>query len=156
VLARLAGLGRQPERAARLLGAAEAIGERTTATTSVHDEVRRRALAVARAALGEPAFAAHAAAGRSLALEDAVAEAVGVAAAIAAAPEAAREPGGALTDRERDVLRLLVEGRSNPEIGAALFISPTTARNHVNRILAKLDVESRAAAVAYAVRHALV
>ena len=57
-----------------------------------------------------------------------------------------------LTPREQDVLRLLVEGRSNPEIAAALFISPRTAETHVTHILAKLGVTTRAEAAAHAVR----
>jgi DNA-binding NarL/FixJ family response regulator len=57
-----------------------------------------------------------------------------------------------LTTRELDVLRLLVEGRSNPEIAAALFVSPRTAETHVTHILAKLGVTSRTEAAAHAVR----
>ena len=45
-----------------------------------------------------------------------------------------------LTDREREVLLLLADGRSNPEIAQALFISPKTASVHVSNILAKLGV----------------
>jgi len=56
-----------------------------------------------------------------------------------------------LTDRELEVLQHLVKGATNDELAAALFISPKTASVHVSRILAKLDVTSRAkaAAVAY-------
>jgi predicted ATPase/DNA-binding CsgD family transcriptional regulator len=57
-----------------------------------------------------------------------------------------------LTPREREVLRLLVGGHSNPEIAAALFVSPRTAETHVTHILAKLGVTSRAEAAAHAVR----
>lgn len=60
-----------------------------------------------------------------------------------------------LTNREREVLRLLIEGRSNREIADALFISPRTATTHVSNILAKFDVETRAAAVTYAFEHGL-
>jgi DNA-binding NarL/FixJ family response regulator len=57
----------------------------------------------------------------------------------------------ALTAREREVLRLLSEGRSNREIAAALFIAPKTASVHVSNILGKLGAASRteAAAIAY-------
>jgi DNA-binding NarL/FixJ family response regulator len=65
-------------------------------------------------------------------------------------------PGGAsplaaLTDREREVLSLLVRGMSNREIGAELFITPKTASVHVSNILGKLGAASRteAAAIAY-------
>jgi DNA-binding CsgD family transcriptional regulator len=61
-----------------------------------------------------------------------------------------------LSPRERDVLALLVEGRSNREIGAVLFISEKTASSHVTHILDKLGVASRGAAAALAVRGGLV
>ena len=48
-----------------------------------------------------------------------------------------------LSPRESEVLALVAEGRSNNEIGAALFISPITVRNHVSRILEKLQVRDR-------------
>jgi DNA-binding CsgD family transcriptional regulator len=60
-----------------------------------------------------------------------------------------------LTERELDVLRLLVTGRSNPQIAELLFISPATARTHVSNILAKLDVHTRTEAVDVAHRHGL-
>jgi non-specific serine/threonine protein kinase len=60
--------------------------------------------------------------------------------------------GARLTPREREVLRLLVEGCSNPEIADALFISPRTAETHVTHILAKFGVTTRAEAAARAVR----
>ncbi|NDL59636.1 ATP-binding protein [Phytoactinopolyspora mesophila] len=67
-----------------------------------------------------------------------------------AAGEAAGGPAG-LTAREREVLDLIAAGRSNREIGEALFISAKTASVHVSNILAKLGVSTRgeAAAVAY-------
>ncbi len=56
----------------------------------------------------------------------------------------------ALTAREAEVLGLLDEGRSNREIGRALFISTKTASVHVSNILAKLGAASRGEAVALA------
>lgn len=53
-----------------------------------------------------------------------------------------------ITAREREVLRLLQHGRSNAEIGAALFISPLTVKNHVQKLLRKLGVRNRTQAVA--------
>lgn len=61
-----------------------------------------------------------------------------------------------LTQRERDVLRLLAEGMSNPEIGKRLFISPETVRTHVRKAMAKLDAETRTQAVATALRQSLI
>ena len=60
-----------------------------------------------------------------------------------------------LTARELEVLRHVVAGESNDEIAQALFISPRTASVHVSRILAKLEVTSRAKAAALAYEHGL-
>ena len=60
-----------------------------------------------------------------------------------------------LTDRERDVLRLLARGQSNRQIGTELFISPKTASVHVSNILAKLAVTNRTEAAAIAHREGL-
>lgn len=58
----------------------------------------------------------------------------------------------ALTPREREVLRLVAEGRSNGQIGAELYISTKTASVHVSNILAKLGVNTRTEAAAIALR----
>lgn len=61
-----------------------------------------------------------------------------------------------LSSRELEVLRLLAGGRDNAEIAAELFISPSTAKSHVSRILGKLRSENRLQAAVYAVRCGLV
>jgi len=58
----------------------------------------------------------------------------------------------ALTLREREVLRLVADGRDNCAIGQELFISPSTVKNHVAAILHKLGAANRAQAAAQAVR----
>ncbi len=73
-----------------------------------------------------------------------------------AAGQAGQTIGSAgLTAREREVLRLIAEGRSNREIGAALFISAKTASVHVSNILGKLGVASRTEAAALALREGI-
>jgi DNA-binding NarL/FixJ family response regulator len=67
-------------------------------------------------------------------------------------PEELRE----LTQREREVLVLVARGLSNDEIGATLFISLATVKTHLNRILAKLELRSRAQAVVTAYETGLV
>jgi DNA-binding NarL/FixJ family response regulator len=57
-----------------------------------------------------------------------------------------------LTSRELDVLRLIAAGRTNPEIGKELYMSPKTASVHVSRILSKLDVKTRTEAAGVAHR----
>ena len=52
-----------------------------------------------------------------------------------------------LTDREREVLDLIAQGLSNPEIAAHLYLSPKTVRNHISSIFAKLQVADRAQAI---------
>jgi two-component system, NarL family, nitrate/nitrite response regulator NarL len=61
-----------------------------------------------------------------------------------------------LTDREREVLALLVEGAGGAEIAERLSISTNTVRTHVQSVLTKLQVHSRLEAATFAVRHGLV
>jgi ATP/maltotriose-dependent transcriptional regulator MalT len=75
----------------------------------------------------------------------------------AAAVSVASRPGprGGLSERESEVLRLLVEGLSNKQIAARLTLSEHTVHRHVANILVKLRLSSRAAVAAYAVKHGL-
>jgi DNA-binding NarL/FixJ family response regulator len=78
---------------------------------------------------------------------------------LATRPEApradARQLSG-LTDREREVLRLVAAGLSNDEIAAHLFLSPLTAKTHVSRILTKVSARDRAQLVVLAYETGLV
>jgi two-component system NarL family response regulator len=61
-----------------------------------------------------------------------------------------------LSQREMDVLQLLVKGRSNKEIGAALFVSEETVKFHLKTLFAKLDVQDRTEAAISALRQGIV
>ena len=138
--------------AARLFAAAAAIREaigvplRSTVQEQLDGLIGRT-----RSALGEVTFWLEWEAGRVLP----VPEALDLAAALLEPGLGAGRDPWSLTRRERDVLRLLAQGRSDKEIAAALFVERRTASKHVSAILAKLGVPSRAAAVALAFKHGL-
>jgi DNA-binding NarL/FixJ family response regulator len=56
---------------------------------------------------------------------------------------AARADPGPLTARELEISRLVADGHTNKQVGAALFLSDRTIENHLSRIYAKLDVRTR-------------
>jgi two-component system, NarL family, response regulator LiaR len=66
------------------------------------------------------------------------------------------QPGAGLSDREREVLVLMVEGLNNQQIANRLVVSLSTAKSHVSNILSKLNVTTRTEAVSFAMKHGLV
>jgi predicted ATPase/DNA-binding CsgD family transcriptional regulator len=140
--------------AVHLFAAAEEVRESIGLTLQQHIRTQyEAAITTTKSALGEAGFEAAWQAGRSLSLEQAVADASVVATAKKRATESAPRPSGnisGLTPREIEVIRLLADGRSSREIGDALFISHRTATTHVTNIFDKLGVDNRAAAVARA------
>jgi DNA-binding NarL/FixJ family response regulator len=62
-------------------------------------------------------------------------------------PRSTPDPFPQLSDREREVLRLLADGNNNTAIAGRLFLSPKTVRNHVSNIIGKLQVADRTAAI---------
>lgn len=70
-------------------------------------------------------------------------------------PASAEPPGGALTERETEVVVLMAQGLSNREIAGQLFVTEATVKTHVNNVFTKLGVSDRAAAVAWAFRAGL-
>jgi predicted ATPase/DNA-binding CsgD family transcriptional regulator len=120
-----------------------------------------------RAAMGEQAFDAEYAAGRALGLESVADQArqaiqAGRAAQPAGAPGSEPDAGISgqavmvLTPRELDVLKLVAQGLSNPDIARRLVLSEHTVKRHLANILRKLNLSSRAAAASWGVRTGLV
>jgi non-specific serine/threonine protein kinase len=144
----------QHERAAVLLGAVT--GELQSMGTTLdgnqpmaghHRDCERQA----RQALGEAGFQAAHRRGRDLTAADAIAYALQQVSEEPQErpPAPAVSDGAPLTSRERQVARLVAEGRSNKEIAAELVIAQRTAENHVEHILAKLGFTSRAQLAAW-------
>ncbi|MGI8686414.1 MAG: LuxR C-terminal-related transcriptional regulator, partial [Acidimicrobiales bacterium] len=73
-----------------------------------------------------------------------------------AQPAASGDTEPLLTKREEEVLKLIADGASTPEVGAALFISIKTVRHHLSSIYDKLDSRDRTQAVLRAVRMGII
>jgi DNA-binding NarL/FixJ family response regulator len=153
--------------AARLFGASERLRESTglILRLPIDRAADEHGIAAVRAALGGAGFTEAWLAGRALAPSDAITEALALdpAADPHAAPEQTvdeldgRPPMSiSFTPREREVLRLLVAGRTDREIAGELFVSVRTVEHHVARILDKLDVHTRTAAATAALAAGLV
>jgi ATP/maltotriose-dependent transcriptional regulator MalT len=157
-LGAVAAIDGKAERAARLFGAAEGINERLGRGEGPEAERLRleREIAPARNRLPCDVFAEAWTAGRKLSIDQAIAEALEVASDFTWANTQVPETPAGLSVRELDVLRLLVEGFSDKEIGETLGISRRTVSKHVEAILSKLAVPSRTAAAILATRHRLV
>jgi predicted ATPase/DNA-binding CsgD family transcriptional regulator len=145
---------------AQLLGAARALRDAVGVPVSPPEREEQERLARAlRARLGPERFARAFDDGRAESADAAVAEAgalaLGAASRADLALPRAEAAGQPLSAREQEVLRLVAEGQSDKDIALALAISYRTATTHVTHILGKLDVESRAAAAAVAVRRGL-
>jgi DNA-binding CsgD family transcriptional regulator len=159
-VAGLASMRHQPEQAAHLFAIAASVQETSGLPVEpAFRAARERGVAATRVLLGSETFAAAWAAGAAMPLDQVVSQVAALDEVQPNTDTAATPRGSAydlkLTSREIEVLHLLAQGRSDKEIGAALFISHRTAMNHVSRIIAKLDVSSRAQAVYEATRRGL-
>jgi non-specific serine/threonine protein kinase len=155
-IADVAGATGASELAARLYGMAESLQERFgTPMWPIYRVEYAQEVARVRVRLTPQQMEAAWNAGGGLSEEALIAEAIAAAQQLATAPPpsttAPALPNG-LTSREVDVLRLLATGATNPEIAGTLFISVTTVKGHVQSIMRKLDLNSRSALAAWAVR----
>ncbi len=131
-------------------------GVRIIALTSFHEDTRVRAVLQAGASgylmknvsareLAEAIRSAHA--GRMTLSPEA---------GLALAQASAQAAGPSLSDREREVLKLMVDGLNNAEIAARLIVSQSTVKYHIGNLFGKLQVDNRVAAVALALQKKLV
>ncbi len=141
-----------PEAAVRLAGATDA---QRQALGTVYWPTERQSLDVwlarARTALGSAAYAAAWSDGRAWTL----AQAVSLAEALIVGLQARSSPAGGLSRRERQVASLVAGGLTNKQIAAELVVSAATVRSHVEHILTKLALRSRAQIAAWATQQDL-
>ena len=147
--------------ALRLFAAADSLGQSIGVTQALPERtVYERAIAAARKGLPPSDQEAAWESGTARSMAEAISEAELMIQQCIESEEHQHTPQAAhqvnLTAREMDVLRLIVDGKTDSDVATALFISRRTATTHVGRIYAKLGVSSRSGAVAYALRHGLV
>ncbi len=146
--------------AAHLWGAAERLREAIGAPIPpVRRAAYAQAVALAYSQVGRQAFRSSWTQGRSMTPEQALTMRPEVKASAFTPPENAvssKPAATGLTAREKEVLRLLTEGLTNPQIAQRLEVSLPTVNTHVTSIFNKLHVNSRSAATRYAVEYHLV
>jgi non-specific serine/threonine protein kinase len=141
----------------RILGAATALRDADGITFSAMEHAQHQAfVAEAQKTMGTADFDHAWASGAAMVLDEAVAEVRAIIATPPHMPLSHVPQPDELTSRERAVLRLLMEGRTDREIAEALSISHRTVNGHVAHVLAKLGAETRTAAAAIAIRNGIV
>ncbi len=146
-----------PHNAALLIGAAKELrGRGGTVGWATEMERDQRASDLLVALIGQEAYDDAIEAGARLSISDVVDVATDAAARWQGPSDSTgHELSVMLSEREREVLRLIVTGLSDREIGDTLFISPRTASKHVGNILNKLGVDSRSEAAVFALRYGI-
>jgi predicted ATPase/class 3 adenylate cyclase/DNA-binding CsgD family transcriptional regulator len=149
-LAWLAAQAKSYPEAARLVGAAEAIRQRTGEVRyNIHQADHEASVAALRDAMGQEDFDVAWAEGAALSTEEAVAYA-------RRGRGQRKRPStgwGSLTPTERDVVRLVSAGLGNKDIATTLFISPRTVETHLTHVYTKLGLASRVQLAQEAARH---
>lgn len=141
-------------RSVRLLAATESLRQAIgAAQPDAHRADRERIVADLRGAVGAEVFAGAWETGRASSLDEIVAEALTPNEPAAGPAPPATAQAGPLTRREREVAALIARGQTNRQIAATLFISERTVDTHVEHVLAKLGVSSRAQVAAWITAH---
>jgi predicted ATPase/DNA-binding CsgD family transcriptional regulator len=151
-----------PTWAAMLWGAAEPLRE--SRSVAPPRDLYEHVIALVRTQLGEPAFTAAWAQGRSMTPEQVLAAQGTAEMPLSTPTEPPAPPPGktspaypaGLTAREVEILRLVAQGLSDMQVAEQLVISPRTVNWHLTSIYSKLGVSSRAAATRYAIEHQVV
>jgi predicted ATPase/DNA-binding CsgD family transcriptional regulator len=139
-------------RAALLFGAAEALREAVGAfVLPLYRAEYDRGVATARAGLDEAAFGAAWSEGRAMTSDEAIEYALKT-----EEPPASPKDTAGLSERELEVLRLVAEGLTDPQVAERLYLSPRTVSWHLRSIYRKLRVPSRAAAARAAIERSLI
>jgi predicted ATPase/DNA-binding CsgD family transcriptional regulator len=156
-MACVASLRGDAARAARLWGAVEALQEAIGLPLSPFDRNHpdyEGLLAAARPRLDEAAWEAALAEGRAMTPDEAVEYVLGTEEAAAPPPE---EPASSLlSEREAEILVLVAEGLTNPQVAERLYVSPRTVGQHLRSVYRKLGVSSRTAAARVALERHLI
>ena len=161
-LACTAGAKGEAQKAARLFGAAEALRETMgVGPWAALRTLEERYLVGARSRLEEGAWRRAWGEGYAMSMEMAIEYALSEERPSATSPAPEQPPPSArghpaeLTPREVEVLGLVAEGLTNPQVAQRLFLSPRTVQRHLNSVYRKLGVSSRSAATRLALEHGL-
>ena len=158
-LAVVAALDGRSARATRLCGAAETLREAIGLSLLIWDHTPadyEAQLNTARAELEEPAREAAWSEGRAMSPEEAVNYALSDDETPGSSPPSTTPYPAGLSVREAEVLRLVADGLTNPQVAQKLYLSPRTVAQHLRSIYRKLGVPSRAAAAREAVERGLI
>jgi len=159
-MAGVAALQGDASRAARLWGAAEALGEAISLPLSPFDRVHpdyEALLDAVRSRLNdEAAWEAARAEGRAMSQDEAIEYALDTQQAGATNAEDTSTSTSLLSERETEILSLVAEGLTNPQVARRLYLSPRTVGQHLRSVYRKLDVPSRAAAAREASERGLI
>ncbi len=160
ISAKIASASGVHDTAARLLGGAQRLIDTGFRLPPALEREMDSIVRSLRKSMGQALFEAAYASARIISLDDIVREALTYHQLVKHVSTPAPVPPVAgdimLTPREKEVLQLIAEGKSDKEVGEILFISRSTAARHVANIFLKIGVNSRTAAAAYAFRQGLV